>query len=183
MVGYGGKERASGARPGCGPSFTIRRAERRDAVSLAALATQLGYPSSTEQVEKRLESVRQDPDHAVYVAVWEGRVVAWLHALVSRVLESDPSVQIGGLVVEESLRGNGAGRLLMQYAERWARQKRCRTVSLRTNIIRKEAHRFYEKLGYALVKTQHAFQKKLYDGTSITGCSGGALKSRSGTWR
>lgn len=161
MVGQEGKARASGAAPVRGPAFTIRRAERRDAASLAALATQLGYPTTKEQAAKRLRSVRRDPDHAVYVAVWKRRVVAWLHAFVYRVIESEPSVQLGGLVVAEDLRGNGAGRLLMQRAERWARQKGCRTVRIRSNIRRKEAHGFYQKLGYTLVKTQYAFQKRL----------------------
>jgi GNAT superfamily N-acetyltransferase len=164
MVGLGKEESASGAgsaSTGEGPKFTIRLAERYDAPAVAALATQLGYPSSPEQVEKRLESIRYDSDHAVFVAFCEGRVVAWLHAFVCRVLESDPYAQIGGLVVDESMRGKGAGRLLMQVAEEWALEKGCRRVSLRSNILRREAHGFYEKLGYTLVKTQHAFQKDL----------------------
>jgi GNAT superfamily N-acetyltransferase len=69
--------------------------------------------------------------------------------------------EIGGLVVGESHRGQGVGQLLMQQAEEWARARGCRAVYLRTNVIRTDAHRFYERLGYTRIKTQHAFRKNL----------------------
>ena len=109
---------------------------------------------------RRLESIRDDPNHAVYVAVSDGRVVGWLHAFVSRLVESDLSGGIGGLV-DENFRGKGIGRLLMKRVEVWARQKGCQSVSLRSNITREDAHSFCEKLGYIWIKTQHAFRKSL----------------------
>jgi hypothetical protein len=36
-------------------------------------------------------------------------------------------------------------------------------VSLRSNIVRPESHAFYEKIGYARFKTQHAYRKRLRD--------------------
>jgi GNAT superfamily N-acetyltransferase len=64
-------------------------------------------------------------------------------------------------VVDEQARGAGVGRALMARAEQWARDHGCVAVTLRTNVVRTEAHAFYEKLGYGNVKTQHAYRKRL----------------------
>ncbi len=85
----------------------------------------------------------------------------WVHAHVSHLVERDPEAQIGGLVVDEACRGGGTGRLLMERAEQWARDRGLKSVYLRSNIIRKDAHAFYKKLGYEIVKTQYAFRKRL----------------------
>jgi GNAT superfamily N-acetyltransferase len=143
-------------------TLRVRRAGAEDAERLAALSTQLGYPSSEEDVERRLHEIGRDSDHLVAVAQLEGgRVAGWVHAFVSRLIEAGPRAEIGGLVVDEEFRGSGVGGLLMEHAEEWARSKGLEAVSLRSNVIRKDAHRFYERLGYKQIKTQHAFLKKL----------------------
>ncbi len=101
-----------------------------------------------------------DPDDAVWVAeTAEARVIGWVHVSVRRLVESDPEAEIGGLIVDEEHRGSGAGRLLMERAEQWARAKGLPSVYLRSNVVRQAAHAFYRKLGYQVVKTQHAFRK------------------------
>ena len=144
------------------PRVRVRRVRLRDAKRIAALAGQLGYPSTSAQVRRRIERIRRDPSHRALVAENDdGQVVGWVHIFISRLLESDPCAEIGGLVVDERHRSSGIGRLLMRRAESWARARRCRTVRLRSNVIRKEAHAFYLHLGYRIIKTQHAFEKKL----------------------
>lgn len=147
--------------PESGP-ITVRPAARQDADRIAQLSTQLGYPSSREEVERRLDRIEGDQDYAVFVAVsGNGRVLGWVHVCVSHLVESDPEAELGGLVVDEAQRRGGTGRFLMQRAERWAREKGLRSVYLRSNILRKDAHAFYEELGYRVVKTQYAFRKIL----------------------
>ena len=65
------------------------------------------------------------------------------------------------LVVREGRRGNGIGEQLMRYAEQWAAQRGAACVRLRSNVIRADAHRFYQRLGYRVVKTQLSFEKLL----------------------
>ncbi len=76
-------------------------------------------------------------------------------------MESGAAVEIRGLVVDESRRGAGLGRGLMEHAEEWARGRGVRVIRLRSNVVRGGAHAFYARLGYSLVKTQHIFSKKL----------------------
>lgn len=145
-------------------NFSVRPARLDDAEALARLSVQLGYPSSRQQVERRLTSLLGQPGDAVFVAETTGPgsgVVAWIHGSVRSLVESDPTVEIGGLVVEEGYQGRGAGRVLLEHVERWARNAGCATVTVRSNVVREGAHVFYQRLGYNAVKTQRVFRKNV----------------------
>ena len=139
----------------------IREAVLADAPRIAELSTQLGYPSTTEQVLVRFRSLPQDGTHAVYVAVSDDGVVGWVHVFELLPVCHDRVAEVAGLVVDASCRASGVGKRLMDSAENWAREKGLGTVVLRSNVIREAAHKFYEKLGYSRIKTQHAFRKIL----------------------
>jgi GNAT superfamily N-acetyltransferase len=49
-----------------------------------------------------------------------GSVVGWVHTHVPRLLQTERTAQVWGLVVDEARRGSGAGQLLMAEVERWA---------------------------------------------------------------
>ncbi|MFX0145476.1 MAG: GNAT family N-acetyltransferase [Candidatus Hodarchaeota archaeon] len=53
------------------------------------------------------------------------------------------------------------GKLLMKHAEEWSRTRGCQGLRLRSNIIRENAHAFYERIGYGKTKTQWVFRKVL----------------------
>jgi GNAT superfamily N-acetyltransferase len=139
----------------------VRLADIADAAALATLSAQLGYPADAETIKKRLIGLQQNPEHAVFVAESDATLVGWLHVFLRQLLESELMAEVGGLVVDERARGAGVGRSLMARAEQWARDHGCAAVTLRTNVVRKDAHAFYEKLGYANVKTQHTYRKRL----------------------
>jgi GNAT superfamily N-acetyltransferase len=63
--------------------------------------------------------------------------------------------------VDEKRRSAGTGRKLLQVAERWAAERGCKSVSVRSNVIRERAHEFYLRNGYEHFKTQKAFRKPL----------------------
>ncbi len=141
--------------------FVIRPARLKDSGCLADLCTQLGYPSTRQEVALRLRAVLAHLDHAVYVAEADERPLGWVHVHISPGLEIDQMAEIGGLVVNDTARGRGIGKALMARAEAWALQHGCIQVWLRSNIIRKEAHRFYETIGYENIKTSFTFRKRL----------------------
>ena len=143
-------------------SPTIRPAKLSDVCVLTDLATQLGYPSTPDGIRPRLEDLLSRTDeNVILVAELEGCVVGWAHAHIYRLLVDDPEVEIGGLVVDETVRGQGMGQALMQAAEEWAREQGCARVYLRTNTIRTRAHEFYKRIGYETVKSQYAMRKTL----------------------
>jgi GNAT superfamily N-acetyltransferase len=139
---------------------TIREAIFGDCSRLAELCTQLGYPSSTEDLSRRLPGILASTDQAVFVAEVNGKVAGWVHVLESATLETDRMAEVGGLVVDESIRGQGVGKALMGQAETWARGRGCQQLRLRSNIRREAAHQFYKSLGYAILKTSYTFRKQ-----------------------
>jgi GNAT superfamily N-acetyltransferase len=142
--------------------YTVRSVAAEDAARLAELCGQLGYPAMQAQVERRLEQIQRDERHAAFVAEsQDGLVLGWVHVILRQLLVADLHAELGGLIVDEDHRGCGIGRLLMERAERWARERGCQALTLRSNVVRREAHVFYERIGYAVTKTQLAFRKTL----------------------
>lgn len=145
-------------------SFTgvVRPARPGDYARMAELAGQLTYPSVTEDIARRMGGLEGSKEHAVFVAETEGGEVAgWIGLFVLRSVEADARVEIAGLIVDERFRSQGVGEKLIERAERWARERNCREIGLRSNLIRDRAHKFYERLGYRNVKTQKSFRKQL----------------------
>lgn len=101
-------------------------------------------------------------EHAVFVAEQEGGEIAgWLGVFVYRSVEADARAEISGLVVDEKVRSRGIGRQLLERAELWACEADCRSIGLRSNVIRDQAHEFYLRYGYRHIKTQKSFRKDL----------------------
>jgi GNAT superfamily N-acetyltransferase len=138
----------------------VRAATSSDADRLAELATQLGYPSTVEDIRRRLPLVEGD-GHCLRVADLDGRVAGWIHGVHVALLDSDPYVEIKALVVDEEARGRRIGEALVGEVESWARQRGCSAIRVRSNVVRQRAHRFYERLGYEIIKTQRVFAKTL----------------------
>jgi GNAT superfamily N-acetyltransferase len=140
----------------------IRLARKGDVARLAELAGQLGYPSTAKQLRERLRALKPAHHHAVFVADDPSAgVVGWLHVSIWPLLESDLRAEVNGLVVDETQRSLGAGAQLLAAAEKWARQRRCRSMNVRSNVIRERAHKFYECNAYEHYKTQKSFRKSL----------------------
>ena len=133
-----------------------------DSPSLASLSAQLGYPVSAAEIGVAVQLALADPDQAVFVAKDEENVVAgWVHGFVRPLLMIERHIEVGALVVDENHRGQGIGRLLMAAIETWAKEKGCSTVFLRSAEQRVDAHRFYDSIGYQLLKVSQTFTKKL----------------------
>jgi len=140
----------------------IRPARIGDAPRLADLSTQLGYPATEAQIRKRLRDIQPTSHNAVLVAeAKDAGVVGWIHVSKEPMLEVDVRAEVNGLVVADGHRSRGAGAHLLAAAEHWARKHGCKSMSVRSNVIRERAHQFYERNGYEHYKTQKSFRKSL----------------------
>jgi GNAT superfamily N-acetyltransferase len=140
----------------------VRPARPDDAGVLADLATQLGYPSSPSELAERLPHVLEAADAAVLVATdADDRPIGWLHVELKRSLVAPLAAQVMGLVVDEGARGRGVGAELLRRAEQWAAARGCHALLVATRVTREDAHRFYRREGYRLLKTSHVFEKEL----------------------
>lgn len=141
--------------------FTVRPATVSDAFAVAALAGQLGYPTTPGQAERRFGPILADRGQAFLVAESGREVVGWIHVTVTRLVESEPFAELGGFVVDEAHRGRGVGKLLMVAAEEWIRANDIPKLRIRTRSDRDGAHSFYRKRGFVLVKEQRIYDKEM----------------------
>jgi GNAT superfamily N-acetyltransferase len=121
-----------------------------DAVAVAGLLGELGYPSTAEQVSRRLEIWVNEPYSRVLLAADGPRVVGSMSVHAIPHLERDGRwLRIESLVVAAGARGTGAGRLLVRAAEKLARSWDCHAIEVTSSRHREGAHAFYRRLGFA----------------------------------
>jgi GNAT superfamily N-acetyltransferase len=140
----------------------LRPATLEDATALAPLCGELGYPAAPEQLARRLAALLCQPaTHLLLVAEDDSGLCGWIHGYIRPLLESDPALEIGGIVVAERVRGRGIGARLLLACEDWGRQQGMALVTLRSHEMRTEAHRFYQRQGYQVAKRQLCLRKAL----------------------
>ncbi len=121
-----------------------------------------GYPSDEASIRQRLTPLMLLPDHFVRIAqANSGEVAGWIHAGEHHSLASAPVCEIQGLVVGAHFRKLGIGRALVEAVLEWAGQRGFRKVQVHSNVIRQEAHPFYQTVGFTRTKTQHVYVREI----------------------
>jgi GNAT superfamily N-acetyltransferase len=138
--------------------ISTREATPFDADQIAPLSDQLGYPLAVEQISQNINSIRAKQDHNIFVATINEKIVGWVGVHHAIMLVSAPYCEINGLVVDRNYRGKGIGKLLIEKAKHWGREKGNDKLKLRCNVLRTETHLFYQHLGFKDVKKQTSFE-------------------------
>lgn len=129
--------------------LTIRAVEMNDAAAIAQLMCELGYETTTSEMQMRLQRIANDERLRTFVAVCDGKVCGMIGALTYPSIEhNDFSGRIVALVIKSTMRRRGIGRALITLAEKDFAQRGIRRVALNTQLAREDAHKFYESLGY-----------------------------------
>jgi GNAT superfamily N-acetyltransferase len=136
----------------------VRVARPADAAALAGLSTQLGYPSTEEQVQSRLRLLA-DPERTLFVVEDEGVLAGFIDVHVQRTVEEEPYGEVGGLAIAAGHRAAGLGRTLLEAAAAWSRERGLAHLWIRANLARgAAAHGFYERVGCLTVKDQRVYE-------------------------
>jgi ribosomal protein S18 acetylase RimI-like enzyme len=130
--------------------LTVRDARLEDAPVLAALMTELGYPTEPKSMSAGLNRVLADPAFRALVAVCpEGKVVGFAGFRVGPTFEGDAlEGEIVALVVDPKYRNQGSGAAIVEAGEAWAASRGASSMMLGTRGDRERAHRFYERHAY-----------------------------------
>jgi GNAT superfamily N-acetyltransferase len=114
-----------------------------------------------------LREMQASGTNLTYVAELDGRLVGtFMLTLIRHLLRQGSLVaQIEAVRVEAPMRGRGLGAEMMRWAIEEARRRGCSRVQLTTNNVRKDAHRFYERLGF---RGTHLGMKLPLDGMGHT---------------
>src|SRR5712691_6910008 len=120
---------------------TLRPARLSDRDAIAALMTQLGYPSTPGDMEGRLARLLAHADYTAVVAESGHDVVALVIVHIEHGLEHDAvDGRILGLVVDDRWRGRGLGKRLVQHMERWCQDRGAGRILLTSANRRADAH-------------------------------------------
>ncbi|MFD8532428.1 GNAT family N-acetyltransferase [Streptosporangium canum] len=96
------------------------------------------------------EVIDADPNNELIVAELDGEVVGTMQLTyipgISR--RGALRMQIEAVRIDSALRGRGLGHQMMEWAVERGRARGCALVQLTTDKARKDAHRFYDSLGF-----------------------------------
>jgi GNAT superfamily N-acetyltransferase len=136
----------------------IRLAAREDVVDVVRLLAHDFLGRQREAIEATppdayyaaFDEIDADPNNELIVVDRGGQVVGTFQItyIPSLTFRGGRRAQIEAVRIEESMRGQGIGRLAMLWAIRRARERGCRLVQLATNKERPEALKFYLQLGF-----------------------------------
>ena len=129
--------------------LTIRDATVADAGRIAALMTELGYPTSAEQMSKRLTTILHDDSYRTLVGCDGATIAGVVGTRVGPMYEIDaPYGQIMALVIGAEYRRHGVGGRLVEAAESFFAARGARIAIVTSALRRADAHTFYESHGY-----------------------------------
>ena len=141
------------------PQPKVREARPSDAARLVELIRELGHEIDEKIVRSNLTTLKKIGETPLIAEL--GRDVAGLvgvHRMVT-VHRPAPVGRMPVLVVAKAAQGHGIGRMLVDAAEQWCRDKGCGLIEVTSNDRRAEAHAFYRHMGYE--RTSIRFMKKL----------------------
>lgn len=137
---------------------SIRLARKRDLPDVLAIFTQdaLGghaesrRPAELAVYEAAFERIAASGSNWLYVAEQEGAIVGTfqLTLIPGLVNHGRLRAKVESVQVLADRRGLGIGAEMMRFAIAEARQKGAGMVELTSNKKRRDAHRFYERLGF-----------------------------------
>jgi ribosomal protein S18 acetylase RimI-like enzyme len=85
---------------------------------------------------------------AAFVCVTGDEVIGFVSVSSTEHFAGERDAYIGELIVDHRFERRGGGRLLVDAAERWARQAGYRCITLHTGVANDRARSFYARLGY-----------------------------------
>ena len=126
----------------------VREAKPSDAERLTELIRTLGHDVSEKDVRKNLGKLKKLGELPL-VAVDNKNLVGLcgVHRMTA-IHRSAPVGRITILVVDGEAQKRGIGRMLIDAAEQWCRDKGCALVEVTSNDRLGRAHAFYRHMGY-----------------------------------
>jgi N-acetylglutamate synthase-like GNAT family acetyltransferase len=138
--------------------ITVRKATISDLPTVISLLSDDQLGSTREEIKHPLplfyrqafERIKKETGNDFYVALIGGDIVGCMQlTFISGLSRKGMTrLQIESVRVASELRSKSIGRQMMKYAIELAKSSGCGLVQLTTDQTRKDAHRFYEKLGF-----------------------------------
>jgi GNAT superfamily N-acetyltransferase len=136
--------------------YTIRKARRDDVGAIVRMLAddQLGAtrddPDDLQPYLRAFDEIDADANQLLMVAASGDKPVGTLQLTIIPGLSRRGALrgQIEAVRIHADHRGSGLGADLMRWAIDESRRRGCVLVQLTSDVSRKAAHRFYERLGF-----------------------------------
>jgi predicted N-acetyltransferase YhbS len=143
--------------------LTLQIATCDDLESLAQLYEELsGEETDLCKMKENFKLMESNPNYVVLTAKEDNLVVGTVMGIIclDLVRKCKPFMVIENVIVKSAWRGRGIGVRLMEEIEEIGRERECYFTMFVSGGHRKEAHQFYETIGYNLDFVQ-GFKKYL----------------------
>ena len=140
-------------------SLTFRKADLEDLADIVRMLADDFLGQTRERFEDPLPAsyvaafreIEADKNNELIVVEIDGRLVGTLQITFTPSISFQGGLRstVESVRVDDAFRGKGIGREMMLWAIERARERGCISMQLTTNADRSEAHRFYERLGFA----------------------------------
>ncbi|MCX7710842.1 MAG: GNAT family N-acetyltransferase [Clostridia bacterium] len=143
--------------------IVISQVELDDLEELSNLYEELsGSKTDSGKMLENFKWMKSNPDYIVLGAKYGRKLVGTLMGIICHdiVGACRPFMVIENVVVDSRMRGKGVGKELLYKIEEMGRERNCYYTMFVSNAQRKEAHKFYESVGYSLDLVQ-GFKKYL----------------------
>ncbi|QRM55054.1 GNAT family N-acetyltransferase [Sinorhizobium sp. BG8] len=137
---------------------TIRTATRADLRALIAIfaADALGGHGDTTEERayddyvRAFDRIEASPNDTLFVAEIGGEIVGTFQTTVLSSLpgRGSSSLLLEAVQTRQDRRGRGIGEAMIRFAIEEARRQGLGKIQLTSNAVRKDAHRFYARLGF-----------------------------------
>ena len=109
-----------------------------------------GQVLDVNEAKAIFDKMKQYPDYHVYVAEADGEIVGTFALAIMDNLAhmGSKSGLVEDVAVSPSLQGHGIGKQMMKFAVEICKEKSCYKICLSSNLKRKNAHKFYESIGF-----------------------------------
>ena len=138
--------------------ITLRDARREDVPAIVAMLADDALGAAREVMTEPLpasyyaafDALARDPNNRLLIAEINGEIVGTLQITFIHGLSRQGAKRalIEAVRVASLHRGKGFGEQIIREAVEMARREGCAMVQLTTDKSRKDAHRFYERLGF-----------------------------------
>ncbi|HEX5779103.1 MAG TPA: GNAT family N-acetyltransferase [Xanthobacteraceae bacterium] len=152
------------------PPVTLRDATRHDVIAIVAMLADDALGASREVTTEPLpasyyaafDALARDPNNRLLIAEINGEIVGTMQITFIHGLSRQGAKRalIEAVRVASLHRGKGIGEQIIREAIEMARREGCAMVQLTSDKSRKDAHRFYERLGFV---TSHEGMKLTLD--------------------
>lgn len=129
----------------------IRLANEADMDAIFALIQGDAFvfePGTHEDYARAFAEVMAHPDNELVVVTLGDQIVGTLQLTFIPGLGIRRRAMVESVRVREDVRNLHIGTRMMEWVIARARERQCSVVQLTANVARKDAHRFYQRLGF-----------------------------------